>query len=130
MEHKVFVLREKAHADSLVAYLKQHAGPQARAGKPLCVTVAEYKVKRSTEQNARYWSLLSEIAEQVEVGGKYFDRDVWHEWMRDKFGQKIDGPSGLLPVSTSQMNVEQFAQYMTQIESFAVQELGVEFAAI
>ena len=127
---KMFILREKAHADSLVAYLRQHAGPQARAGKPLCVTVAEHKAKRSSDQNARYWALLSEIAEQVEVGGKYFDRDVWHEWMKEKFAPKIDGPTGLLSVSTTQMNVEQFAQYTTQIESFAVQELGVEFAAI
>ncbi|MGN6082596.1 recombination protein NinB [Trinickia sp.] len=127
---RTFVLREKEHAQSLVSYLKQHAGPQARAGRPLVVTVAEHKQKRSGEQNARYWALLSEIAEQVQVSGKYFDRDVWHEWMKDRFGPKIDGPTGLLPSSTSQMNTEQFNQYMTQVESFAVQELGVEFAAI
>jgi hypothetical protein len=127
---KTFVLREKEHAQTLVAYLKQHAGPQARAGRPLVVTVAEHKQKRSSDQNARYWALLSEIAEQVQVGGKYFDRDVWHEWMKDRFAPKIDGPTGLLAGSTSQMNTEQFNQYMTQVESFAVQELGVEFAAI
>ena len=127
---RTFVLREKEHAQSLVSYLKQHAGPQARAGRPLVVTVAEHKQKRSGEQNARYWALLSEIAEQVQVSGKYFDRDVWHEWMKDRFGPKIDGPTGLLPSSTSQMNTEQFNQYMTQVESFAAQELGVEFAAI
>ena len=127
---RTFVLREKEHAQSLVSYLKQHAGPQARAGRPLVVTVAEHKQKRSGEQNARYWALLSQIAEQVQVSGKYFDRDVWHEWMKDRFGPKIDGPTGLLPSSTSQMNTEQFNQYMTQVESFAVQELGVEFAAI
>jgi hypothetical protein len=50
--------------------------------------------------------------------------------MKDRFAPKVEGPSGLLSVSTTQMNVEQFNQYMTQIESFAVQELGVEFAAI
>src|SRR6185437_7311525 len=127
---KTFVLREKEHAQRLVAYLKEHAGPQARAGRPLVVTVAEHKQKRSNDQNARYWSLLSEIAEQVEVGGKYFDRDVWHEWAKDRFAPKIEGPTGLLSTSTSQMNTEQFNQYMTQVEVFAVQELGVEFAAI
>jgi len=127
---KTFVLREKQHAQSLIEYLRQHAGPQARAGKPLAVTVAEHKQKRSTDQNARYWALLSEIAEQVEVGGKYFDRDVWHEWMKDRFGTKVEGPTGLLPASTSQMNTEQFAKYMTQVEVFAVQELGIEFAYV
>jgi hypothetical protein len=127
---KQFVLREKTHADSLIAYLREHAGDQARAGRPLCVTVTEHKSKRSVEQNARYWSLLSEIAEQVEVGGKRFGREVWHEWARDRFAAKIDGPTGLLAASTTTMNVEEFAKYMTQVEVFAVQDLGVEFAYI
>lgn len=127
---KTFVLREKRHAKSLIEYLRQHAGPHARAGKPLAVTIVEHKQKRSSDQNARYWSLLSEIAEQVEVGGKHFDRDVWHEWMKDRFGPKIEGPTGILSASTSQMNTEQFAKYMTQVEVFAVQELGVEFAYV
>jgi hypothetical protein len=74
--------------------------------------------------------LLGEIAEQVEVNGKWFSRDVWHEWAKEQYAPKVEGPSGLLTVSTTQMNVEQFAQYMTQIESYAAQELGVEFAAI
>lgn len=123
-----FVLRESTHAKSMWDYVKQHAADQARAGRPLVVTVAEHKQKRSTDQNARYWALLSEIAEQVQVGGRYFNRDVWHEWMKDRFGPKVDGPTGLLPASTSQMNTEQFAKYMTQVEVFAVQELRVEFA--
>ena len=125
-----FILREKVHAKSMWDYVRQHAADQARVGRPLVVTVAEHKQKRSNEQNARYWALLSEISEQVQVGGRYFDRDVWHEWMKDRFGPKIDGPTGLLSASTSQMNTEQFNQYMTQVESFAAQELGVEFAAI
>lgn len=128
-EVKTFVLREKAHAQSLVAYLKQHAGPQAHAGKPLVVTVAEHKAKRSSEANARYWALLADIAEQVQIDGKYFSKDTWHEHMKDLFAPKEDGPGRLLPISTSQMNTEQFNHYMTQIEVYAAQELGVEFAA-
>lgn len=126
---KTFILREQAHAQSLVAYLKQHAGPQARAGKPLVVTVAEHKAKRSSEANARYWALLAEISEQVQINGKSYSKDVWHEHFKDLFAPKEDGPGRLLPISTSQMNTEQFNTYMTQIESYAAQELGVEFAA-
>lgn len=125
---KTFILREPAHAQAMIAYVKQHAGDQARAGKPLSVTIAPYKSKRSIDQNARYWALLTEIGEQVEVGGKRFNRDVWHEWMKDRFAPKIDGPTGLLPASTAQMNVEQFNAYMTEVESFAVRDLGVEFS--
>lgn len=127
---KTFILREPAHAHALIAYLKANAGPQVAAGRPLSVTVDEYRAKRSNEQNARYWALLTEIAENVSIDGKWFSRDVWHEWFKDRLAPKIEGPSGLIAISTTQMSVEQFAQYMTQIESYAAQELGVEFAAL
>lgn len=125
-----FILREPAHAHALIAYLKANAGPQVAAGRPLSVTVDEYRAKRSGEQNRRYWALLNEIAEQVSVNGKYFSNDTWHEHVKGLFAPKTDGPAGLLAISTTQMSVEQFAQYMTQIESYAAQELGVEFAEI
>lgn len=125
-----FILRGRAHADALVAFLKAHAGPQAAAGKPLVVTVAEHREKRSTAANARYWALLGEIAEQVQVNGKYFSRDTWHEFYKGLFAPKSDGPAGLIPMSTSQMDTEQFSHYTAQIEAHAINELGVEFAAI
>lgn len=127
---KTFILRESAHAHALIAYLKANAGPQAASGRPLAVTVDEYRAKRTNEQNRRYWSLLNEIAEQVSLNGKWFSRDVWHEHVKGLYAPKTDGPAGLIPISTTQMSVEQFAQYMTQIESYATQELGVEFTAI
>lgn len=127
---RVFVLRAPEHAHALIAFLKANAGPQAASGKPLAVTVDEYRAKRSNEANARYWALLSEIAEQVQVNGKWYSRDVWHEWAKEQFAPKIEGPAGLLAVSTSQMNTEQFARYMTQLEVHAAQEFGVEFASL
>lgn len=114
----------------MVNFIKATAGPANAAGRPLIVTVAEYRAKRSSEANARYWALLGDIAEQVQVNGKYFSKDTWHEHMKNLFAPKDDGPAGLLPISTSQMNTEQFARYMTQIEVYATQELGVEFAAV
>jgi hypothetical protein len=127
---RTFILCDPEHAKAMVAFIKENAGEQARIGRPLVVTVTEHKAKRSSEANARYWALLGEIAEQVKVNGKWFSRDVWHEWAKEQYAPKVEGPSGLLTVSTTQMNVEQFAQYMTQIESYAAQELGVEFAAV
>lgn len=124
---KTFVLREREHADHMWQYVKRHAADAARSGRPLSVTVSEYRETRSSAANARYWALLGEIAEQVQVNGKWFSKDVWHEHFKSMFAPKEDGPAGLLPVSTSQMNTEQFASYMTQIESYAAQELGVEF---
>lgn len=127
---QTYILRDPETAKRMVNFIKATAGPANAAGRPLVVTVAEYKAKRSIEANARYWALLGEIAEQVQVKGKYFSKDVWHEHFKALFAPKDDGPAGLIPISTSQMNTEQFTRYMTQIEVYAAQELGVEFAAI
>ncbi|MBB5509603.1 recombination protein NinB [Paraburkholderia atlantica] len=128
---KQYVLRDPEIARRMVDFIRATAGPANAAGRPLVVTVAEYKAKRSNEQNARYWALLTEIAESVQLNGKWFDRDTWHEWLKQKFAPQSEAPDGsLIPISTTRMNTEQFARYMTQIEVFATQELGVEFAAI
>lgn len=127
---KVFVLRAPEHGHALVSYIKTLAGPMAASGRPLMVTVDEYQAKRSSEQNRLLWALLTEIAEQVEVGGKRFSKDAWHEHFKDQFAPKQEGPNGLVATSTSQMTKQQFQEYVTRIECYAVQELGVEFAAI
>ncbi|WP_241300818.1 recombination protein NinB [Burkholderia cenocepacia] len=127
---KVFVLRDPQHAHSLVAFLKANAGPQAACGKPLMVTVDEYGSKRSTQANARYWALLEEISGQAYVDGKRFSREAWHTYFREQYAPKEDGPAGLTPMSTSQMDKETFQRYVTQIEVYAAETLGVEFAAI
>jgi hypothetical protein len=127
---KVFVLRDPQHAHSLVSFLKANAGPQAACGKPLMVTVDEYHAKRSSEQNRLLWALLTEIAEQVELEGKRFAKEAWYAHYLDLYAPKQEGPRGLVPVGSSQMTKEQFANFVTRIECHAVQELGVEFAAI
>ncbi|HKT98609.1 MAG TPA: recombination protein NinB [Paraburkholderia sp.] len=125
---KQFVLRAPEHGKAMVEYVKKVAGPAAASGRPVVVTITEYKEKRSNDQNARYWALLNEIAEQVSVSGKWFSNDTWHEHFKGLFAPKTDGPAGLIAISTTQMSVEEFARYMTQIESYAARELGVEFA--
>lgn len=127
---KVFVLRAPEHGHALVSYIKSLAGPMAAAGKPLMVTVDEYGSKRSTQANARYWALLEEISGQAYVDGKRFSREAWHTYFREQYAPKEDGPAGLTPMSTSQMNKETFQRYVTMIELYAVETLSIEFAAI
>lgn len=127
---KVFVLRAPEHGHSLVSYIKSLAGPMAASGRPLMVTVEEYGAKRSSEQNRLLWALLTEIAEQVELDGKRFAKEAWYAHYLDLYAPKQEGPRGLVPVGSSQMTKEQFANFVTRIECHAVQELGVEFAAI
>ncbi|MBR8241083.1 recombination protein NinB [Burkholderia multivorans] len=127
---KVFVLRAPEHGHALVSYIKSLAGPMAASGRPLMVTVEEYGAKRSSEQNRLLWALLTEIAEQVELDGKRFTKEAWYAHYLDLYAPKQEGPRGLVPVGSSQMTKEQFANFVTRIECHAVQELGVEFAAI
>lgn len=127
---KTFVLRCPENARALLDHIKALAGPMAAAGKPLMVTVDEYQTKRSTQANARYWALLEEISGQAYVDGKRFSREAWHTYFREQYAPKEDGPAGLTPMSTSQMDKETFQRYVTQIEVYAAETLGVEFAYV
>src|SRR5260363_372048 len=47
----------------------------------LRVIVTAEERKRNAEQNRYYWSaVLQHIAEHAEVGGRRYDKDVWHEY--------------------------------------------------
>lgn len=126
--HRVFILREDRNASALYAFLKANREQAAKSGKPLQVEVTEEKDSRSLAQNRRYWSILQVIAETGWIHGKQFDREAWHFFFRKRFLPCLDGPDGLvIPTSTTKLSVEEFNEYMTQVEAFAAQELGVEF---
>jgi hypothetical protein len=132
--NKTIVLRGDVQAQSLWAFLKQNWKAMADAGKPLAVSISEAKSKRSTDQNRRYWSLITEIADQAWVDGKQFSKDAWHELLARKFGvcNEITLPDGeivLVRESTGAMDVQTFSAFMTRIEVFATQELGLELTA-
>lgn len=130
---KVITLRGENNAQQLWAFLRANWRAMADAGKPLAVSITEAKSKRSTSQNARYWALVTEIAEQAWIGGRQFDKDAWHELLARKFGvcKEItlpDGEIALVRESTGDMDVQTFSAYMTKIEVFAAQELGLELS--
>lgn len=129
MKPQVFVLREERHAHALWQFLKLNWRAMAETGKPLAVTVAPEKTKRSIQANAFYWGVtLKQIAEQVWVGGRQFDPEVWHEEFKNRFAPRIDLPmGGSSPLGTHDMTVEQFAIFNQEVETFAAQDLGVTF---
>jgi hypothetical protein len=125
---RTFILKSVEEANSLVRFLKENCAEQARIGQPLVVTVEAYQAKRSPDQNRLYWSVLTEIAEAVEIEGKRFSKEAWHEHFRSEFLPKQESPSGLVAVSTTQMTKQQFADYVTRVQAFAATNFGVEFA--
>ncbi len=126
----VFTLRNKEAAAAAWKFIRDNAAEQARIGQPLVVSVDAYQAKRSGEQNRRLWALLTDIAEQAVIDGARFSKEAWFEHFKSEYAPKQEGPRGLVAVSTTQMNKQQFADFMTRIEVHAVQVLGVEFLEV
>lgn len=83
--------------------------------------------KRRSQQNRRYWAVLHEVAEQLGIS----DVDAWHEWCKRRFiGVKEvrlpDGEVVHIGQSSTDLSVSEFADYMTSIEAWAVDQ-GVIF---
>lgn len=99
---------------------------------------------RSMSQNAKQWAdVLAQISQQAWIAGKQFSPEVWHEYLKNLFlPESFDPeltrkgyvkwsemPDGYMKCvgSTTKLTKKGFSQYMTQVEAFATQELGVMF---
>lgn len=123
-----FVLREKSQCRALCAYLRHNWPAMAAQGKPLAVTVAEYKDKRHAQQNRLYWALLKQVSEQAMVDGRRYSDEVWHEQFKRVLIGLVDLPGGQMAgESTTKLNVSEFAEYITKVTAYAATELGVIF---
>jgi len=82
------------------------------------------KSKRSQSQNRLYWALLRQISAVVWIDGKQYSDVVWHEYFARMFIGSSDLPSGgKVAISTTTLSIEEFGNYITQIEQWAA-ELG------
>lgn len=89
------------------------------------VTVDEYKPKRSLEQNARLWAILTHIAEQVpDENGRMYSPETWLEFFKGRFLGKdvivVDGETSVVAKRSSKLKVMEFAEFMTQVEAWGV----------
>ena len=93
----------------------------------MAVLVTEHKSKRNQPQNRLYWALLREISEQAWVDGRLYSSDAWHAFFAGKFIGREDMPGGgSKPISTTTLDVFAFAEYVTKIQAYAADELGLE----
>ncbi|CCD29922.1 conserved hypothetical protein [Candidatus Glomeribacter gigasporarum BEG34] len=131
--YKEFVLRHGGVWAALIEFVKTHAKACVDQGAPLRVIVTAEERKRNAEQNRYYWSaVLQHIAEHAEVGGKRYDKEVWHEFFARRFGlcDEVTLPDGEVVVrrkSTTQMTVGEFSDYLHAVQAYAVMRLRVEF---
>ena len=126
---RTFVLREDRNAQALYAFLKANWRACADQGKPLAVQVMPEKSKRSQEQNRRYWAVLQEVEAQAWINGRQFAAEVWHENFKRTLLGCVDLPNGqVMGISTTTLSVGEFADYMTRVEHWATENLGVQFS--
>lgn len=128
---RTWILRNPDAAHDLIAFLKENAGAAAASQKPLTVTVAEHRVKRSEEQNRLLHAVLNSISEQATVGGKYYSPEVWKEHVRRKFIglDEIDLPDGTRierGLSTTSLSVAEFSNLIEIVRAWAQTELNIE----
>ncbi|EPS1221638.1 recombination protein NinB [Burkholderia cenocepacia] len=128
-----FILRGDGHAKRLYAFLKANWRVMAAAGKPVAVTVYPYREKRTIDQNKKLHAMIRDIAEQAWVDGRQYSEDAWKEIIRRTYigTEEIDLPGGTRVergISTTSLDVEQFAQMITAVQAWAVSELGIEFS--
>lgn len=97
------------------------------------LTLEIRKATRSSEQNARMWAMLTEIARQVDWHGQKLTAEDWKDMAtaalkRQRVVPGIDGGFVVLGQRTSKMTVGEMAELMDFLEAFGA-EHGVRFSA-
>ena len=97
--------------------------------KPLVVEIRP--LTRSLAQNALLWSVLTDIARQVDWHGRRLSKDDWKHILSASLYQQdvvpgIDGGFVVLGKSTSKMTVGQMRDLIELAQAFGTQQ-GVKF---
>jgi hypothetical protein len=133
-------LRTAADWRRLVDLVRPLAGPLASRGTPLRVLVAEKRASRRVELSAFMWAgVLDQIARQLCIGGQWFSAEAIHEQLKreclpdrcasgvEKWQYHADDTRSLR-MSTTDLDDDEFSDYLLAIQGRAASEWGVVFA--
>lgn len=96
-------------------------------GFGICVEIRRGSKRRSNSQNRLLWKILGCISEQVEIGGRRYPPEIWHEQFKREFLGSVDLPGGgSMGESTANLSSSEFCDYVSKVESKACNELGVK----
>lgn len=115
MDSQYFPIHTKGMKDTAVKVLSSMP-------LPCEVTIQPFKAKRSHAQNRIYWMWMSEISRQMEVDGKRFSKEEWHQlcsmkWLGVKTIALGDKEFPMPSKSTTKLKIGEFAEYLTKIEA-------------
>lgn len=79
--------------------------------------------KRTSEQNKRYWQLITNLSANLPVQESRYGPEAWHTYMKMRYlgADEVSLPNGktiVSPKSTSDLDRMEFADYMTQVEAW------------
>jgi len=99
----------------------QKAKPFLLSGQKLVLTIEEQK--RSTEQNALLWSVLSDLAKQVQWHGEKLTKEEYKDLLTAGLKKQraipgIDGGFVVLGSSTSKMTKPEMSELITLAHAF------------
>jgi len=128
------VAAHKTLADQVWVQIKALAA----AGHATVVEVRTAEdVKTDKQRRYLHGYVLMTIARQAEVNGQKFDMKTWKEWFRAEFlGWKVRTYKNPLTgkkvrrrerVSTEDLGVKGYGEYIDRVTAYAATELGVEF---
>ncbi len=117
-----FILRNKQIIERASEFV---AGLPVDDERPLEIVIQPHRSKRTLEQNAYYWQLITDIANYI---GDDKESVAWE--MKARFLEPVkvvdlpDGSKAAIYPSTADMTVKELTEYCEMIEAFAVRELG------
>jgi hypothetical protein len=101
--------------------------------KQLVFTVEEFRQKRSSPQNRYYHGVVVELIyrgmqdagiDRLYDHGPMLTKDRTHDYLKDMF-LKAPGPFGEITRSTTELNTQEFGEYIERCVQFAAEYLNV-----
>ena len=138
MNGQTITLQNEVQGHAAVKAVWSWAKAQLSAGRPVDLE-ARLHEDAKTDKQRRYLHgyVLMTIARQAAVNGQQFDLSTWKEWYRSTFlgwktvthknpftGKKVRRRQR---VSTEDLGVKGYSEYIERVTAHAATELGVEF---
>lgn len=129
MSRAVLLNAQQGH--TAMARLWMEAKAHLLSGRRMVLELKEET--RSTEQNARMWAMLAEIAAQVVWHGRKLTSEEWKHVFSASLKRQdvvpgLDGGFVVLGTSTSKMTIREMGDLMELMSAFGAQQ-GVRFSA-
>lgn len=124
-------IRGELQFRAFLANCEAWAKQQFQQQKAIVLTVRS--ATRSTDQNARMWAMLTDIANQVDWYGKKLSKEHWKDMITAALKKQevvpgIDGGFVVIGARTSEMTIQEMSDVIAFADAFGA-EHGVRFTA-